>query len=137
MTETPRPTILYVCVHNAGRSQIAAALTKMLARDRVDVRSGGSEPASAVHSNVVRVMRELGLNLTNKRPQLITDDVVKEADAVITMGCGDACPVLPGKRYLDWQIDDPSGATLAETRRIRGVLRLKVEGVLRDLGVQL
>ncbi len=130
-----RPTILFVCVHNAGRSQMAAALARMMAGDRVDIRSGGSEPAGAVHPNVRAVMGELGIDLAAERPKLITDDAVREADAVITMGCGDACPIYPGKRYEDWQIDDPAGATLAETRRIRGLVRLRVEGLLRDLGV--
>jgi arsenate reductase len=129
-----RPTILYVCVHNAGRSQVAAALTGMLAGDRVDVRSAGSEPAAAVHPNVVAVMAEIGIDLSSRQPKLLADDAVRDADAVITMGCGDACPVFPGKRYLDWQIDDPAGATLGETRRIRGLIRLRVESLLRDLG---
>ena len=130
-----KPTILFLCVHNAGRSQIAAALATMISGGRVDVRSAGSEPADQIHPNVRAVMAELGIDLAAERPKLITDDAVREADAVITMGCGDACPVYPGKRYEDWQIDDPAGATLAETRRIRGLLRLRVERLLCDLGV--
>jgi protein-tyrosine-phosphatase len=135
MTTARTPTILFACVHNAGRSQMAAALAKMIAGDRVDVRSGGSEPADAVHPNVRAVMAELGIDLAGECPKRITDGAVREADAVITMGCGDACPFYPGKRYEDWQIDDPAGATLAQTRRIRGLLRLRVERLLRDLGV--
>jgi len=134
-TMSAKPTILFLCVHNAGRSQIAAALATMISGGRVEVRSGGSEPADAVHPNVRAVMAELGIDLAAERPKLITDDAVRESDAVITMGCGDACPVYPGKRYEDWQIDDPAGATLAETRRIRGLLRLRVERLLCDLGV--
>ena len=130
-----KPTILFLCVHNAGRSQIAAALATMISGGRVDVRSAGSEPADAVHPNVRAVMAELGIDLAAERPKLITDDAVRESDAVITMGCGDACPVYPGKRYEDWQIDDPAGATFAEARRIRGLLRLRVERLLCDLGV--
>jgi len=114
---------------------MAAALATMISGGRVEVRSAGSAPADEIHANVRAVMAELGIDLAAERPKLITDDAVREADAVITMGCRDACPVYPGKRYEDWQIDDPAGATLAETRRIRGLLRLRVEGLLRELGV--
>jgi arsenate reductase len=127
------PVVLFVCVHNAGRSQMAAALTRLISGGHVDVRSAGSEPASAVHPNVVQAMRELGIDLSSSQPRLISDDAVREADAVITMGCGDVCPVYPGKRYLDWQVDDPAGLSLAETRRIRGIIRLEVEGLVREL----
>lgn len=132
---TDKPTILYVCVHNAGRSQIAAALTRMIAGDRVEVLSAGSEPADQIHANVRDAMLELGIDLSSERPKLLADSDVQAADAVITMGCGDACPVYPGKRYLDWQLDDPAGATLADARRIRGQIRLRVEDLLRELGV--
>jgi arsenate reductase len=135
MPTADKPTILFVCVHNAGRSQMAAALTTLIAGDRVDVRSAGSAPAEDVHPNVRRVMAELGVDLGREHPKLITDDAVRQADAVITMGCGDACPIYPGKRYEDWAVDDPAGASLADTRRIRGILRLKVERLLGDLGV--
>ena len=114
---------------------MAAALTAMLSGGRVDVRSAGSEPADAVHPNVVRVMAELDVDLTAKRPRLIDDEAVREADAVITMGCSDACPVFPGKRYLDWQIDDPGGMSPSQSRRIRGIIRLKVEGLLHEMNL--
>jgi protein-tyrosine-phosphatase len=130
-----KPVVLFVCVHNAGRSQMAAALTTMLSCGRVDVRSAGSEPADAVHANVVRAMAELGIDLAATRPRLISDDAVREADAVITMGCGDVCPVFPGKRYLDWELDDPAALSLSATRSIRGMIRLKVEGLLREMGM--
>ncbi len=112
---------------------MAASLTTLLSGGRVDVRSAGSEPVGAVHPNVVRAMAELSIDLTDTRPRLISDDGVREADVVITMGCGDACPVFPGKRYLDWQIEDPAGVSLNETRRIRGVIRLRVEALLLEM----
>ena len=114
---------------------MAAALTSMLSNGRVGVRSAGSEPTDAVHPNVVRAMAELGVDLATTQPRLISNDAVRGADAVITMGCGDACPVFPGKRYRDWQIDDPAGMSLGETRCVRGVIRLKVEALLSEMGL--
>lgn len=129
-----KPSILFACVHNAGRSQIAAGLASLIAGDRVDVRSGGSEPADAVHENVALAMAELGIDITAEKPRLLTDDLLQPAHVIVTMGCGEECPVLPGKRYLDWEIEDPAGKPLTGVRRIRGQIRLRVEGLLRELG---
>jgi arsenate reductase len=113
---------------------MAAALTTMISGGAVDVRSAGSEPAGELHPNVVAAMAELGIDLARERPKVLDDAAAREAGAVITMGCGDACPVYPGKRYLDWHLDDPAGASLAETRRIRGQIRLLVEDLLTTIG---
>ena len=134
MTEVPE--ILYVCVHNAGRSQMAAAMTRLLGGNRVRVRSAGSAPGECVHPGVVEAMREIGVDLAHELPKLLTPDAVRAADVVITMGCGDACPVFPGKRYLDWKLDDPKGREIGDVRRIRDEIRVRVEEVLRDLGVR-
>ena len=131
----PVPEILFVCVHNAGRSQMAAALARLLGGDRVQVRSAGSAPSAHVHSVVVEAMREIGVDLAAELPKLLTPDAVRVADAVVTMGCGDACPVLPGKRYLDWKLDDPKGRPIEEVRRIRDDIRGRVASLLRELGV--
>lgn len=128
------PTVLYVCVQNAGRSQMASALTEQLARGRVRGMSAGSAPAAAVHPNVVTAMAEVGVDLSRARPKALSDVAVDEADIVVTMGCGDACPVVPGKRYIDWDLPDPAGLSIEETRRIRGIIRLRVEALLRELG---
>ena len=117
-TATGRPTVLFVCVHNAGRSQMAAALTAALSDDRVDVRSAGSEPAESVNPVAVDAMKELGIDLAGKRPKLLEDGAVREADVVITMGCGDACPIYPGKRYEDWELEDPSGKDLEAIEKL-------------------
>ena len=130
---TNRPTILYVCVHNAGRSQMAAALTEMLAGERVDVRSAGSEPADAIHPNVVAAMAELGIDLRNQTPRLLSESAVRDADVVITMGCGDACPIYPGKRYLDWAVADPNGQDIEIVRAIRDDIRARVTDLISDL----
>jgi len=129
------PVVLFVCVHNAGRSQMAAALTALLSGGRVDVLSAGSEPASAVHPAVVEVMREVGIELSGAKPKPLHDDAVEAADVVVTMGCGDACPVYPGKRYLDWDVADPAGKTAEEVRTIRDEIAERVRGLLDDLGV--
>ena len=134
MTEVPE--ILYVCVHNAGRSQMAAAMTRLLGGNRVRVRSAGSAPGECVHPGVVEAMREIGVDLAHELPKLLTPDAVRAADVVITMGCGDACPVFPGKRYLDWKLDDPKGREIGDVRRIRDEISVRVEEVLRDLGVR-
>ncbi len=130
-----RPTILFVCVHNAGRSQMAAGLTHVLSEGRVHVRSAGSEPADRINPAVVAAMEELGIDLAQEFPKPLTDEVVAAADVVITMGCGDACPIYPGKRYLDWQVDDPAGQPLERVRLIRDQIRARVEGLLRELGI--
>ncbi len=129
------PEVLYVCVHNAGRSQMAAVLTDSLSGGRVHVRSAGSTPASEINPVVVEAMRELGLDLAQEFPKPLTDEVVQAADVVITMGCGDACPLYPGKRYLDWEVEDPAGQGLEAVRRIRDDIRGRVEGLLAELGV--
>lgn len=126
--------ILFVCVHNAGRSQMAAALTQHLGGDRVRVRSAGSEPADKLNPRVVEAMAEIGLDLTQEFPKPLTDDAVRAADVVITMGCGDACPFYPGKRYLDWELDDPAGKDLSRVRAIRDEVERHVRELLATLG---
>ena len=135
MTETPevRPTVLFVCIHNAGRSQMAAALLERAADGRVDVRSAGSEPADQVNPAVLAAMRELDIDLATERPKLLTDAAVREADVVITMGCGDACPIYPGKRYLDWKLDDPAGQDAEAVRPIRDDIERRVRALLSEL----
>jgi arsenate reductase len=128
------PTVLFVCVHNAGRSQMAAAFLEHLGGDRVRVRSAGTEPIDRVHPGVVEAMREAGIDLAARRPQRLEDAAVREADVVVTMGCGDACPVYPGKRYEDWVLPDPSGKTMAEVRAIRDDIEGRVRRVLASLG---
>src|SRR3990172_7773598 len=113
------PEVLFVCVHNAGRSQMAAAILQQLGGDSVRVRSAGSEPADSLNPAVVEALAEIGLDVSGVTPQRLTDEAAQEADIVVTMGCGDACPVFPGKRYLDWDLDDPAGKPLAEVRIIR------------------
>jgi protein-tyrosine-phosphatase len=130
-----RPEVLFVCVHNAGRSQMAAALTQQLSGGRVHVRSAGSEPAGRINLAVIEVMDELGLDLLQEFPEPLTDEVVKAADVVITMGCGDACPLYPGKRYEDWELDDPAGQPVEKVRQIREAIRGHVEQLLDELGV--
>jgi arsenate reductase len=114
-----RPEVLFVCVHNAGRSQMAAGLLERLAGDTVRVRSAGTQPIKAIHPPVLEVMREIGIDLADRRPRLLEDRAVREADVVVTMGCGDECPYHPGKRYEDWDLPDPSGKDLEEVRTIR------------------
>ena len=130
------PEVLFVCVHNAGRSQMAAALLDHHARGRVRVRSAGSEPAGEVNPAVVQAMAELGFDLSRAFPKPLTDEFVRAADVVITMGCGDACPVYPGKRYLDWELPDPAGKPLEAVRPIRDEVDLRVRGLLEDLTQQ-
>ena len=125
-----RLTILLVCVHNAGRSQMAAGWLRHLAGDRVDVRSAGSEPADQINPVAVQAMREVGIDLADERPTLLTDDAVVKADIVITMGCGDTCPFYPGKRYEDWEVTDPAGRAIDEVRAIRDEIRARVEELL-------
>ena len=131
-----RPEVLFVCTHNAGRSQMAAALTHHLSGGRVHVRSAGSDPAERVNPAAVVVMGELGLDLSREFPKPLTDEAVRAADVVITMGCGDACPLYPGKKYEDWQVDDPAGQPVGTVRAIRDRIRARVERLLADLGVR-
>ncbi len=130
---TDIPEVLFVCVHNAGRSQMAAALLDHHAQDRVRVRSAGSAPADTINPAVIEVMNELGLDLTREFPKPLTNDAVQAADVVITMGCGDACPVFPGKTYLDWQLDDPAGKPAEEIRPIRDDIDTRVQALLTEL----
>jgi arsenate reductase (thioredoxin) len=129
------PTVLFVCVHNAGRSQIAAALLARRAGERVTVRSAGTAPADEVHPVVVEAMAELGIDLSRERPSPLSAEDAGVADVVITMGCGDACPVFPGTRYLDWDLPDPSGRPLEEVRAIRDDIAGRVDGLVAELGV--
>ena len=131
-----QPEVLFVCVHNAGRSQMAAVLTSSLSGGAVHVRSAGSTPAGEINTNVVRVMEELGLDLSQEFPKPLTDEAVRAADVVITTGCGDACPVYPGKRYLDWELTDPAGQPIEVVRQVRDDIRDRVLGLLADLGVE-
>ena len=128
-----KPEVLFVCVHNAGRSQMAAALLDHLAQGRVLVRSAGSTPADEINPAVVAAMAELGLDLSKEYPKPLTTEAVEGSDVVITMGCGDACPVFPGKRYLDWDLDDPAGRSVDEVRAIRDEIDLRVRGLLTEL----
>jgi protein-tyrosine-phosphatase len=127
------PDVLFVCVHNAGRSQMAAALLAHRGGERVRVRSAGSEPADDVNPAVVVVMRELGLDLAGEMPKPLADEAVREADVVVTMGCGDACPIYPGKRYEDWELEDPAGKPLEAVRRIRDEIDARVQALLATL----
>ena len=131
----PVPQVLFVCVHNAGRSQMAAALLRHHAAGRVDVRSAGSTPADEINPAVRAAMAEIGIDLDGAHPKLLTTDAVQASDVVITMGCGDACPVFPGKRYLDWELTDPAGKTLAEIRPIRDDIERRVRMLLGELAV--
>lgn len=128
-----KPTVLFVCVHNAGRSQMAAGFMRELSGGRVEVLSGGSEPGSAINPVAVAAMAEVGIDITGNVPQRLTTDQVRESDAVITMGCGDACPIFPGKRYDDWDLVDPAGKAIDEMRPIRDDIRSRVEALLADL----
>jgi len=129
----PVPEILYVCVQNSGRSQMAAAITRHLGGDRVHVRSAGSQPAAGLLPGVVTVLEEAGIDVAEEFPKPLTDDVVRAADAVVTMGCGDACPLYPGKRYLDWQLDDPAELDLDGIRTVRDEIQQHVEQLLTEL----
>ena len=127
------PEVLFVCVQNSGRSQMAAALTRQAAGDQVHVRSAGSQPGERILPEVALVLAEIGLDVTDEFPKPLTDDVVRAADAVVTMGCGDACPLYPGKRYLDWRLDDPAELDLDGVRRVRDEIRDRVEQLLGEL----
>jgi arsenate reductase len=127
------PEVLFVCVHNAGRSQMAAALLDHHANGRVHVRSAGSEPASEINPAVVQAMAEVGIDISKEFPKPLTDEIVRDADAVVTMGCGDSCPVYPGKRYLDWELADPADKSLEQVRPIRDEIDRRVRTLLDDL----
>jgi arsenate reductase len=132
---TAKPTVLFVCVHNAGRSQMAAALLARHARGAVEVRSAGSEPADRINPAVREVMTEIGIDLSAEQPKRLTTDAVQASDVVITMGCGDTCPVFPGKRYLDWELTDPAGKGVDEIRPVRDEIDARVRALLDELGI--
>lgn len=129
-------SVLFVCVHNAGRSQMAAAFLTRLGGARVRVRSAGSAPADAVNPAVVEAMEEAGIDISAESPKVLTAEAVRSSDVVITMGCGDACPYFPGKRYLDWRLDDPAGQGVEAVRPIRDEIERRVRGLLAELGVE-
>jgi arsenate reductase (thioredoxin) len=130
------PSVLFVCVHNAGRSQMAAAFLTHLAGDKVQVRSAGSAPADAVNPAVVEAMKEAGVDISAETPKVLTAEAVRSSDVVITMGCGDACPYFPGRRYLDWELDDPAGQGVAAVRPIRDDIERRIRGLLAELGIE-
>ncbi|MEV0664708.1 MULTISPECIES: arsenate reductase ArsC [Actinomadura] len=131
-----KPSVLFVCVHNAGRSQMAAAYLTRLAGDEIEVRSAGSAPADQVNPAVVEAMAEEGVDISAEIPKVLTTDAVQASDVVITMGCGDTCPVFPGKRYLDWTLDDPAGQGVDAVRPIRDEIRKRVENLVSELRPQ-
>jgi arsenate reductase (thioredoxin) len=130
------PTVLFLCVHNAGRSQMAAGFLRHLAEGRVEVLSGGSAPAGSINPAAVEAMAEVGIDIADQHPKPWTDDTVGAADVIVSMGCGDACPVLPGKRYLDWELEDPAGKGVEAVRPIRDEIERRVRGLLDELEVE-
>ncbi len=132
---TDKPSVLYVCIHNAGRSQMAAAYTRHLSGGAVEVLSAGSEPADQVNPSAVAAMAEEGIDITAETPKILTTDAVVASDVVITMGCGDTCPIFPGKRYEDWVLEDPAGKGVESVRPIRDDIKGRVLALLADLGV--
>lgn len=132
---TTLPSVLFVCVHNAGRSQMAAGFVRHFAKDRIEVYSGGSDPGKEVNAAAIAAMLEVGIDISNEYPKPFATEIVQAADAVITMGCGDTCPIFPGKRYEDWVLDDPAGLGVEAVRPIRDEIRRRVVELLKDLGV--
>ena len=133
MSPAKKPSVLFVCVHNAGRSQMAAAFVNHLSQGAVEVRSAGSQPADQVNPAAVQAMAEVGIDIAAQRPKILTDHAVRESDVVITMGCGDACPWYPGKRYEDWVLEDPAGKGVEAVRPIRDEIRRRVETLISQL----
>nr|WP_312897598.1 arsenate reductase ArsC [Kitasatospora kifunensis] len=136
MSAPSAPSVLFVCVHNAGRSQMAAAFLTRLGGDQVEVRSAGSAPAETVNPAVVEAMSEVGIDISAETPKVLTVEAVRASDVVITMGCGDACPFFPGKQYVDWKLEDPAGQGVEAVRPIRDRIETRVRGLLADLGVE-
>ena len=133
MTDSRKPTVLFVCVHNAGRSQMAAGYLRHLAGDRIEVLSAGSEPADQINPVAVEAMAEEGIDIATEQPKVLTTEAVQESDVVITMGCGDACPFFPGKRYEDWKLEDPAGQGIDAVRPIRDEIRSRIEKLVGEL----
>jgi arsenate reductase (thioredoxin) len=129
------PSVLFVCVHNAGRSQMAAGLLTALSGGAVEVRSAGSLPADRINPAAVEAMAEIGVDIRRQRPKVLTTEAVEASDVVVTMGCGDACPIFPGKRYEDWVLEDPAGQGIEAVRPIRDAIRVRIEGLLAELGI--
>ncbi|MGW9550398.1 arsenate reductase ArsC [Citricoccus zhacaiensis] len=129
----PMPSVLFVCVHNAGRSQMAAAYLSHLAGGRIEVRSAGSAPADSVNPAAVEAMAEEGIDISSNRPKVLSDQAVKDSDVVITMGCGDACPFFPGKRYEDWKLEDPAGQGIEGVRPIRDEIKARIQQLITEL----
>ena len=133
MTDTATPSVLFVCVHNAGRSQMAAGFLRASAGDRIEVRSAGSMPADQINPIAVEAMREVGVDITAEQPKVLTTEAVQASDVVITMGCGDACPFFPGKRYEDWKLDDPASQGIDAVRAIRDDIRARIEALVAEM----
>jgi len=133
MSAVRPPEILFLCVHNAGRSQMAAAFARSLGGDQVIVYSAGSDPEDALNESVIRAMNEIGLDISEESPRRLTDEIGQQADVIVTMGCGDSCPVYLGKRYLDWELEDPKGKDLATVRRIRDDIRNRVVHLIEEV----
>ncbi|WP_432089529.1 MULTISPECIES: arsenate reductase ArsC [unclassified Streptomyces] len=136
MSTSATPSVLFVCVHNAGRSQMAAAFLTHLGGERVQVRSAGSAPADTVNPAVVEAMEEVGIDISTETPKVLTTEAVQASDVVITMGCGDACPYFAGKRYLDWRLEDPAVQGVAAVRPIRDEIERRIRGLLAELGIE-
>jgi protein-tyrosine-phosphatase len=128
-----KPVVLFVCVHNAGRSQMAAALLKRIAGGKIEVRSAGSEPADRINPVAVEAMAEVGIDITAEQPKILTVDAVRESDIVITMGCGDTCPIFPGRRYEDWDLTDPAGQPIEVVREVRNDIKARIETLVSEL----
>ena len=133
IVDKAQPEVLFVCVHNAGRSQMAAGLLKLRSAGRIHVRSAGSDPGEEINPNAIKALDEVGVDMTEEFPKPLTDEVVRAADVVITMGCGDACPIYPGKKYEDWELDDPAGEDLETVRRIRDEIDTRVRRLIGEL----
>ncbi|MGW0762747.1 arsenate reductase ArsC [Streptomyces sp. NPDC002814] len=136
MSSTPLASVLFVCVHNAGRSQMAAGFLTHLAGDRIEVRSAGSIPGDQVNPAAVEAMKEAGVDISDQRPKVLTTEAVQASDYVITMGCGDACPIFPGKKYLDWALEDPAGKGVESVRPIRDEIKTRIEALIAEIDAQ-
>ncbi|MFJ5272247.1 arsenate reductase ArsC [Streptomyces sp. NPDC088358] len=136
MSSSPLASVLFVCVHNAGRSQMAAGFLDHLAGDRIEVRSAGSVPGEQVNPSAVEAMREVGIDIADQMPKILTTEAVQASDYVITMGCGDACPVFPGKKYLDWDLEDPAGKGVGAVRPIRDEIQTRIEALIAEIDAQ-